>query len=83
MLVQLPWSASDARKLLEQFNATKGIPPVPGNYMTSRMVDYAFNNVVAGKANARETLFLNTRDINEELTKKRREFGLSWERRTN
>jgi ABC-type glycerol-3-phosphate transport system substrate-binding protein len=78
VLVQLPWSAGDAAKLLEQFAATKGIPPVPGNYMTSRMVDYAFNNVVAGRANARESLYLNTRDINEELSKKRREFGFSY-----
>jgi ABC-type glycerol-3-phosphate transport system substrate-binding protein len=78
VLVQLPWPKADADKLLEQFASTKGIPPVPGNYMTNRMVDYAFNNVVAGKDNARETLYLNTRDINAELTKKRKEFGLSY-----
>lgn len=78
VVVQLPWSVTEADKLLEQFASTKGIPPVPGNYMTSRMVDYAFNSVVAGKANARETLYLNTKDINAELTKKRREFNLSY-----
>jgi ABC-type glycerol-3-phosphate transport system substrate-binding protein len=78
VLVQLPWAAADARKLLEQFAATRGIPAVPGSYMTSRMVDYAYKAVVAGKAEARETLFLNIKDVNAELTKKRKEFGLSY-----
>jgi ABC-type glycerol-3-phosphate transport system substrate-binding protein len=78
VLTRLPWPAADAAKLLEQFASTKGIPPVPGSYMTDRMVGYAFNNVVAGGANARETLYLNTKDINAELSKKRKEFGLSF-----
>jgi ABC-type glycerol-3-phosphate transport system substrate-binding protein len=78
VLLQLPWAAADAKKLLEQFKEGVGIPVVPGNYMTTRMVDYAFNNVVTGSANARETLFLNVQDINSELTKKRKEFGFSY-----
>jgi hypothetical protein len=41
------------------------------------MIGYAFNNVVAAGANPRETLFLNTKEIDSELTKKRMEFGLS------
>ena len=77
VLVRLPWAVADANRLLEQFGATRGIPPVPGNYMTTRMIGYAFNNVVAAGANPRETLFLNTKDIDSELTKKRMEFGLS------
>jgi hypothetical protein len=32
---------------------------------------------VADLANPRETLYLNIRDINKELTKKREEFGLT------
>ena len=78
VLAQLPWSSADAGRLLEQFSSTRAFPQVPGHYMTNRMIDYSFNAVVAGKANALETLYLNTKDINQELTKKRREFSLSY-----
>ena len=78
VLLQLPWSAADAARLLEQFEATTSFPQVPGHYMTNRMIDYAFRAVVTRGANPRETLFLNTRAINQELTKKRREFSLSY-----
>lgn len=77
VLVKLPWAAADAEKLLEQFEHTKGVPPIPGHYMTTRMIDYTFKDVVASGASARETLYLNIKDINMELTKKRKEFGLS------
>ena len=45
--------------------------------MNTRMISYAFEDVVADLANPRETLYLNIRDIDKELTKKRAEFGLS------
>jgi len=78
VLVQLPWAASDAKKILDQFEHTKGFPPVPGDYMTDRMIGFAFANVVAGGANPREVLYLNNKDINLELSKKRKEFNLSY-----
>ncbi|MDF2537833.1 MAG: hypothetical protein K0S76_854 [Herbinix sp.] len=77
VLVQLPWATTDAEKILEQFEHTKGFPPVPGSYMTTRMLTNAFNNVVLNGNNSRETLYLYIKDINFELTKKRNEFGLS------
>lgn len=76
VLVQLPWSVDDADKILEQFEHTKGIPPVPGNYMTTRMLDYTYKDVVSSGANPRETLYLNIKEINRELAKKRKEFGI-------
>ncbi|MDO4563072.1 MAG: extracellular solute-binding protein [Clostridia bacterium] len=78
VLRRLPWSTSQARLLLEQFDKTKGIPDVPGYYMTSRMVDFSFKNVVTEGQNAREALYLNIKDINDELTKKRKEFHLNY-----
>ncbi|HWT74959.1 MAG TPA: extracellular solute-binding protein [Mobilitalea sp.] len=77
VLLQLPWSTKDAQTLLEQFEHTRGIPPVPGHYMTTRMLDYTFKDVVSSGANPSETLYLNIKAINQELTKKRKEFGLS------
>lgn len=78
VLRQLPWSAAQADTLLAQFENTVGIPDVPGYYMTSRMVDYAYKNVVTDGQNPREALYLNVKDINDELTKKRKEFDLSY-----
>ncbi len=77
VLRQLPWSNAELSALLDQFEATVGIEAVPGNYMTTRMVQYAFNDVVAKNANPRETLYLNIKSINEELTRKRQELHLS------
>lgn len=77
VLRQLPWSNAELESLLGQFEHTAGLPAVPGNYMTTRMVQYAFNDTVADNANPRETLYLNIKDINEELTRKRRELHLS------
>lgn len=77
VLKQLPWTNSDIAQLVSQMNATRGIPAVPGSYMTSRMVQYAFNDVVTDSTNPRETLYLNTQAINQELAVKRKEFGLS------
>jgi len=77
VLRQLPWSNSELESLLGQFEHTAGLPAVPGNYMTTRMVQYAFNDTVSDNANPRETLYLNIKDINEELTRKRQELHLS------
>lgn len=77
VLRQLPWSNAELESLLGQFEHTAGLPAVPGNYMTTRMVQYAFNDSVAENANPRETLYLNIKDINEELTRKRQELHLS------
>lgn len=77
VLEQLPWSVKEAKALINQFESTKGLPEVPGGYMTARMVTYAFKNVVTDGQNPREALYLNAKSINDELTKKRKEFNLS------
>ncbi len=77
VLKQLPWSNRELDNLLEQYEQTEGIPAVPGNYMTTRMVQYSFNDVVSENANPRETLYLNIKDINQEISRKRQELHLS------
>lgn len=77
VLRQLPWSNSELESLLSQFESTVGLPAVPGNYMTLRMIQYSFSDVVSKNANPRETLYLNIRTIDNELTRKREELGLS------
>jgi ABC-type glycerol-3-phosphate transport system substrate-binding protein len=73
----LPWSNAESAQLLAQYEHLTSMPAVPGYYMNTRMISYAFEDVVADLANPRETLYLNIRDIDKELTKKRAEFGLS------
>lgn len=77
VLKQLPWSNKELVQLTEQMEHTIGIPAIPGSYMSSRMVQYAFDKVVAELANPRETLYLNVKAIDKELLKKREEFHLS------
>ncbi|MBD3919689.1 extracellular solute-binding protein [Paenibacillus sp. PR3] len=78
VLKQLPWSNKDSKQIVQQFNDTVGIPEVPGGYMTTRAIDYAFRAVVTGGLNSRETLYLNSKTIDKELAKKRKEFHLSY-----
>ncbi len=74
---QLPWSNKELNELLAQYGSLTGMPAVPGYYMNTRMISYAFEDVVADLSSPRETLYLNIRDIDKELTKKRAEFGLT------
>lgn len=78
VLKQLPWSLKDSEQLLKQFDATVGVPEVPGGYMTTRAIDYAFRAVVTNGESPRESLYLNIKQIDKELTKKRQEFHLSY-----
>jgi len=73
---QLPWKVSEYEKLYEQWSWVKGIPEVPGGYMTGRHLDNAFRLVYEDASNARETIYDYVQTINAEIMKKRREFGL-------
>lgn len=77
-LRQLPWSNAELNVLTEQMNATVGIPAIPGHYMNGRMVGYAYYAVLDDAQNPREALYLNLKPIDEELSKKRAEFGLDY-----
>ncbi|MBQ8555055.1 MAG: extracellular solute-binding protein [Clostridia bacterium] len=77
VIARLPWSNAELEQLLNQYEHLTSMPAVPGYYMNTRMISYAFEDVVADLANPRETLYLNIRDIDKELTKKRTEFGLN------
>ena len=77
VISMLPWSNAELKQLLGQLEHNIGLQAVPGNYMTARMIQYAFNTVVAELSNPRETLYLNIKAIDKELYKKRMEFNLS------
>lgn len=80
VLKRLPWAAKDAEQLMRQLEDTVGFPEVPGGYMTPRAIDYAFRSVVTSGRNPREALYMNIKQIDRELEKKRKEFKLSTDR---
>ncbi len=73
---QLSWSADDIAILSEQWNQTVGIREVPGGYYTGRHITNAIRKVINDKDDTRETIIDYSITINDEITKKRNEFGL-------
>ena len=73
---KLTWSVKDRDNITAQLDGIRAIPEVPGGYYTSRVVDFAFNRVYNESANPVETLQSYLNDLNDELTRKRNEFGL-------
>lgn len=73
---RLPWSVEEYSKLRAQWEWVRGVPEVPGGYMIGRYLDNAFRRVVYHAEPVRDTLIEYNRMINEEITRKREEFGL-------
>ena len=76
---QLAWSQHAIDVLTEQWETTVGIREVPGGYYTGRHLTNACRKCINEKADPRETILDYSILINEELTKKRKEFNLPLE----
>ena len=76
---QLAWSTHAIDVLTQQWEQTVGIREVPGGYYTGRHLTNAVRKCINEKADPRETILDYSILINEELTKKRKEFGLPLE----
>ena len=64
------------RALQEMLPTLRGIPQVPGGYITGRYLNNAFVTVITNYENPSDTLFEYTQLIDEEIAAKRQEFGL-------
>ena len=73
---KLPWSLSEQEKIKEQWDEIVGIPEIPGSYYTTRGLQNAYRTVVNEKGNPYEALAEWNRDINAEIIRKHKEFGL-------
>lgn len=73
----MSWSAADFKLLQSQWVSVKGIPQVPGGYYTPRNLDNAFRQVVIYGKDYRDTLLDYVQTMNDEITSKRKEFGLN------
>lgn len=78
-VAQIPWQSKDYKVLMDQWKWAKGIPEVPGGYFTGRHLDNAFRSVVISNEDPRESIDKYTRFVNDEIKKKRKEFGLPTE----
>ena len=75
-LYSIPWSKADFEKIKAQMEWLKGVPEVPGGYYTQRYMDFAFKDVVNAGEDPAKMLTEAARNINNEISMKREEFGL-------
>lgn len=72
----LSWSTDDIKVLNAQWDETVGIREVPGGYYTGRHISNAIRKVINDKDDTRETIIDYSIKIDDEITKKRTEFGM-------
>ena len=72
----LAWSAEDIAALGGQWDQTKGIREVPGGYFSGRHLANAVRKVINDKTDPRETVIDYAIAIDDEIEKKRTEFGM-------
>ncbi|MBP3388564.1 MAG: ABC transporter substrate-binding protein, partial [Clostridia bacterium] len=72
----IAWSREELSVLMDQLEYARALPEVAGGYYTGRSVNNAVRSVVNSNTAPKETLYEYVKDINEEITIKRRELGL-------
>lgn len=73
---RLSWDSDALKTLNLQRENAISIEQVPGGYFTSRHINNIFRKIIDHDADVRETVSEYTKMINDEITKKRKEFGL-------
>ena len=73
---RLPWKFQEKQVLLSQMNHIRGVPEVPGGYLTARSISFAMNTTYSENKDARKTLKPYAEQINREIILKRKELGL-------
>ncbi len=76
VLESIGWSTSELLVLKNSIEATENVREIPGNYIVSRCLTNALRSAINGTNDARRSLTLYNKDINDEITRKRTEFGL-------
>lgn len=75
-LEKLPWTTSELEEIQHQFNNLASIPNYPGSYIIDRYTKFAFLSAYNDKADPVEEMLSYINTINEEITRKRKEFDL-------
>ena len=78
---RMPWSGTNRQNLEEQAMNMMGIPEAPGGYYVGRHFGFAMNDILRDRVHerqdARQRLLRATIYINNEITRRREEFGFS------
>lgn len=75
-LEQLPWSTKEMELLQAQIDELEEVPVIPASYAVTRNIMNAFRSVANDATNPRDTLITYNRDINSEISRKRKELGI-------
>ena len=70
------WTAEELAVLESQRAETQNVFSIPGDYLLARSLTNALRSTLDEKLEPRRTLAQYNRDINAEITRKRKEFGL-------
>jgi len=71
------WSETEIQTLITAQKTLQEIPIIPASYAVTRNIMNAFRETVNQHENPRDILLWYTRDINQEITRKRENMGLS------
>ena len=75
-LAKLSWTASETKAINEQIHNLSSIVNYPGSYYINRYTKFAFLAAVNDGADAKEAMLSYISTINDEIQRKREEFGL-------
>ena len=82
-LASLSWTTSEYKNLMQQFGNLAAVREYPGGYIITRYVSFAFLSVYNDNADPKESIQSYVIEINKEITRKRKEFGLTYTEVTN
>ena len=75
-LSKMSWTGKEYKNLLAQLSNVDAVPQVPGGYYLNRVLGFAFSRVYNESEDPSEALPDYKKELNDELTRKRAEFGL-------
>lgn len=73
---QLPWTLKEVDLIMDQMESARGIPQSIASYYVTRNLYNAYRKVTVNNSNPREVLYRYSTQMNDEITRKREEFGL-------
>lgn len=70
----ISWTDSEKALLMKQWESSRNVREIPGNYMISRSLTNALRDTISGKNNAFRSLSIYNDVINDEIERKQQEF---------
>lgn len=75
---ELAWTADEYNAISTQLDSLVGIPEYPGNYLVTVYINNAFYDAYNNQRDPSDSLLDRVVDINKEIARKRKEFGLDY-----